>query len=182
MSVHSANPCQETDGVYGYGTTMHLNCKCLFPWKPPELFLVVSVSESGCGPFRSELLHTAAAVQGEGGAYSGPGGRHHQVGAEVPGGEHHEAFRNGRSCHRCGTEVRSNMEDRSDKPIKVVSGTFLTVIHCPCRDTTIINHSPRHSPNSSFNEDLLLSNHRHQEMESRYASSHLPILHSSILF
>lgn len=36
-----------------------------------------------------------------------------------------------------------------------------------CRDTTIINHSPRHSPNSSFNEDLPLSSHRHQEMENR---------------
>lgn len=37
------------------------------------------------------------------------------------------------------------------------------------RDTTIINHSPRHSPNNSFNEDLLMVNHRHQEMENRYA-------------
>ncbi|XP_059416392.1 angiomotin-like 2a [Carassius carassius] len=35
------------------------------------------------------------------------------------------------------------------------------------RDTTIINHSPRHSPNSSFNEDLPSPNHRHQEMENR---------------
>lgn len=35
------------------------------------------------------------------------------------------------------------------------------------RDTTIINHSPRHSPNNSFNEDLLLVSHRHQEMENR---------------
>uniref|UniRef100_H3AT48 Angiomotin like 2 n=1 Tax=Latimeria chalumnae TaxID=7897 RepID=H3AT48_LATCH len=35
------------------------------------------------------------------------------------------------------------------------------------RDTTIINHSPRHSPNSSFNEELLMTNHRHQEMENR---------------
>lgn len=45
---------------------------------------------------------------------------------------------------------------------------FLIVIYFPCRDTTIINHSPRHSPNSSFNEDLPLSSHRHQEMENRY--------------
>lgn len=37
------------------------------------------------------------------------------------------------------------------------------------RDTTIINHSPRHSPNNSFDEDLLLANHKHQEMENRYA-------------
>lgn len=36
------------------------------------------------------------------------------------------------------------------------------------RDTTIINHSPRHSPNSSFDEDLLLANHKHQEMENRF--------------
>ncbi|XP_029938377.1 angiomotin-like 2a [Salarias fasciatus] len=35
------------------------------------------------------------------------------------------------------------------------------------RDTTIINNSPRHSPNSSFNQDLPLSSHRHQEMENR---------------
>uniref|UniRef100_A0A8C2IU46 Angiomotin like 2a n=1 Tax=Cyprinus carpio TaxID=7962 RepID=A0A8C2IU46_CYPCA len=35
------------------------------------------------------------------------------------------------------------------------------------RDTTIINHSPRHLPNSSFNEDLLSPNPRHQEMENR---------------
>uniref|UniRef100_A0A3Q4AW16 Angiomotin C-terminal domain-containing protein n=1 Tax=Mola mola TaxID=94237 RepID=A0A3Q4AW16_MOLML len=44
------------------------------------------------------------------------------------------------------------------------------------RDTTIINHSPRHSPNSSFNEDLLLSNHRHQEMENR-----IRVLHAQLL-
>lgn len=36
------------------------------------------------------------------------------------------------------------------------------------RDTTIINHSPRNSPNSSFDEDLLLANHKHQEMENRF--------------
>ncbi|XP_051563440.1 angiomotin-like 2a [Myxocyprinus asiaticus] len=35
------------------------------------------------------------------------------------------------------------------------------------RDTTIINNSPRHSPNNSFNEDLPSPNHRHQEMENR---------------
>ena len=35
------------------------------------------------------------------------------------------------------------------------------------RDTTLISHSPRHSPNSSFNEDLLLASHKHQEMENR---------------
>ncbi|XP_028586741.2 angiomotin-like protein 2 [Podarcis muralis] len=44
------------------------------------------------------------------------------------------------------------------------------------RDTTIINHSPRHSPNSSFDEDLLLANHKHQEMENR-----LKVLHAQIL-
>ncbi|XP_007493960.2 angiomotin-like protein 2 [Monodelphis domestica] len=44
------------------------------------------------------------------------------------------------------------------------------------RDTTIINHSPQHSPNSSFNEDLLLANHKHQEMENR-----LKVLHAQIL-
>lgn len=49
-----------------------------------------------------------------------------------------------------------------------IMGWFLTAIFFFfCRDTTIINHSPRHSPNSSFNEDLPLSSHRHQEMENR---------------
>ncbi|XP_017279060.1 angiomotin-like 2a isoform X2 [Kryptolebias marmoratus] len=44
------------------------------------------------------------------------------------------------------------------------------------RDTTIINHSPKHSPNSSFNEDLHLSSHRHQEMENR-----IRVLHAELL-
>nr|XP_046247443.1 angiomotin-like 2a isoform X2 [Scatophagus argus] len=44
------------------------------------------------------------------------------------------------------------------------------------RDTTIIKHSPRHSPNSSFNEDLPLSSHRHQEMENR-----IRVLHAQLL-
>nr|XP_056706077.1 angiomotin-like protein 2 [Euleptes europaea] len=44
------------------------------------------------------------------------------------------------------------------------------------RDTTIINHSPRHSPNSSFDEDLLLANHKHQEMENRLKTLHAQIL------
>ncbi|XP_041790924.1 angiomotin-like 2a isoform X2 [Chelmon rostratus] len=44
------------------------------------------------------------------------------------------------------------------------------------RDTTIINHSPRHSPNSSFNEDLPLSSHRHQEMENRIRALHAQLL------
>ncbi|XP_077391648.1 angiomotin-like 2a isoform X2 [Festucalex cinctus] len=44
------------------------------------------------------------------------------------------------------------------------------------RDTTIINSSPRHSPNSSFNEDLLLTNHRHQEMENRIRDLHAQLL------
>ncbi|KAM8952397.1 angiomotin-like protein 2 isoform 1-T1 [Pelodytes ibericus] len=44
------------------------------------------------------------------------------------------------------------------------------------RDTTIINHSPRHSPNNSFNEDLLMVNHRHQEMENRIKALHAQIL------
>ncbi|KFO70611.1 Angiomotin-like 2, partial [Cuculus canorus] len=44
------------------------------------------------------------------------------------------------------------------------------------RDTTLISHSPRHSPNSSFNEDLLLASHKHQEMENR-----LKVLHAQIL-
>lgn len=44
------------------------------------------------------------------------------------------------------------------------------------RDTTLISHSPRHSPNSSFNEDLLLANHKHQEMESRLKALHAQIL------
>ncbi|XP_041862795.1 angiomotin-like 2a isoform X1 [Melanotaenia boesemani] len=44
------------------------------------------------------------------------------------------------------------------------------------RDTTMINHSPRLSPNSSFNEDLPLSSHRHQEMENR-----IRVLHAQLL-
>ncbi|XP_062252119.1 angiomotin-like 2a isoform X2 [Platichthys flesus] len=44
------------------------------------------------------------------------------------------------------------------------------------RDTTIIKHSPRHSPNNSFNEDLPLSNHRNQEMENRIRALHAQLL------
>ncbi|KAM9849191.1 angiomotin-like 2a isoform 2-T2 [Aulostomus maculatus] len=44
------------------------------------------------------------------------------------------------------------------------------------RDTTIINNSPRHSPNSSFNDDLPSSSHRHQEMENRIRALHAQLL------
>lgn len=56
------------------------------------------------------------------------------------------------------------------------------------RDTTIINHSPHHSPNSSFNDgslekrvyyengEVIGTNHRHQEMESRIKALHAQIL------
>ncbi|XP_071608154.1 angiomotin-like protein 2 isoform X1 [Heliangelus exortis] len=44
------------------------------------------------------------------------------------------------------------------------------------RDTTLISHSPRHSPSSSFNEDLLLATHKHQEMENRLKALHAQIL------
>ncbi|KAK5930132.1 hypothetical protein CgunFtcFv8_026396 [Champsocephalus gunnari] len=44
------------------------------------------------------------------------------------------------------------------------------------RDTTIIKHSPRQSPNSSFNEDLPSSSHRHQEMENRIRALHAQLL------
>ncbi|KAJ8279439.1 hypothetical protein COCON_G00065050 [Conger conger] len=44
------------------------------------------------------------------------------------------------------------------------------------RDTTIIKHSPRHSPNNSFNEDLPTANHRHQEMENRMRALHAQLL------
>ncbi|XP_060052891.1 angiomotin-like protein 2 isoform X2 [Erinaceus europaeus] len=44
------------------------------------------------------------------------------------------------------------------------------------RDTTLIRHSPQPSPSSSFNEGLLTSGHRHQEMENR-----LKVLHAQIL-
>ncbi|KAL7832567.1 hypothetical protein SRHO_G00295850 [Serrasalmus rhombeus] len=44
------------------------------------------------------------------------------------------------------------------------------------RDTTIINHSPRHSPNSSFNEVLPSSNQRHQEMENRIRALYAKLL------
>ncbi|XP_069006970.1 angiomotin-like 2a isoform X1 [Embiotoca jacksoni] len=49
------------------------------------------------------------------------------------------------------------------------------------RDTTIINHSPRHSPNSSFNEDLPSSNHRHQEMENRIRALHAQLLEKDVV-
>lgn len=41
-----------------------------------------------------------------------------------------------------------------------------------CRDTTIINHSPCHSSNNSFNEDLPVADYRNQEMENRCVSFH----------
>lgn len=44
------------------------------------------------------------------------------------------------------------------------------------RDTTIIKHSPGASPNSSFNEDLPLASHRHQEMENRIRMLHAQLL------
>ncbi|KAK7888723.1 hypothetical protein WMY93_024283 [Mugilogobius chulae] len=44
------------------------------------------------------------------------------------------------------------------------------------RDTTIIKHSPQTSPNSSFNEDLPLANHRHQEMANRIRALHAQLL------
>nr|XP_057929900.1 angiomotin-like 2a [Doryrhamphus excisus] len=44
------------------------------------------------------------------------------------------------------------------------------------RDTTIINSSPGHSPDSSFNEDLPPSSPRHQEMENRIRALHVQLL------
>ncbi|KAJ8277068.1 hypothetical protein GJAV_G00071120 [Gymnothorax javanicus] len=44
------------------------------------------------------------------------------------------------------------------------------------RDTTIINHSPCHSPKNSFNEDLPMANLRHQEMENRIRALHARLL------
>uniref|UniRef100_A0A3Q2TUN3 Angiomotin like 2b n=1 Tax=Fundulus heteroclitus TaxID=8078 RepID=A0A3Q2TUN3_FUNHE len=44
------------------------------------------------------------------------------------------------------------------------------------RDTTIINHSPCHSSNNSFNEDLPLPDHRNQEMENRIRALYAQIL------
>ncbi|XP_062336469.1 angiomotin-like protein 2b [Osmerus eperlanus] len=44
------------------------------------------------------------------------------------------------------------------------------------RDTTIINHSPCHSSNNSFNEDLPVADHRNQEMESRIRALYVQIL------
>ncbi|KAI7809898.1 angiomotin-like protein 2b [Triplophysa rosa] len=44
------------------------------------------------------------------------------------------------------------------------------------RDTTIINHSPCHSSNSSFNEELPSSEHRNQEVENRIRALHALIL------
>uniref|UniRef100_A0A4W5PF72 Angiomotin like 2b n=1 Tax=Hucho hucho TaxID=62062 RepID=A0A4W5PF72_9TELE len=44
------------------------------------------------------------------------------------------------------------------------------------RDTTIINHSPCHSSNNSFNEDLPVSDYRNQEMENRIRALYAHIL------
>ncbi|KAM3866391.1 angiomotin-like 2b [Diretmus argenteus] len=44
------------------------------------------------------------------------------------------------------------------------------------RDTTIINHSPCHSSNNSFNEDLPAADYRNQEMESRIRALYAQIL------
>ncbi|CAG5896720.1 unnamed protein product [Menidia menidia] len=44
------------------------------------------------------------------------------------------------------------------------------------RDTTIINHSPCHSSNNSFNEDLPVVDHRNQEMENRIRALYAQIL------
>ncbi|XP_064848353.1 angiomotin-like 2a [Oncorhynchus masou masou] len=44
------------------------------------------------------------------------------------------------------------------------------------RDTTIINHSPCHSSNNSFNEVLPVSDYRNQEMENRICALHTQIL------
>nr|XP_020451274.1 angiomotin-like 2a [Monopterus albus]XP_020451275.1 angiomotin-like 2a [Monopterus albus] len=44
------------------------------------------------------------------------------------------------------------------------------------RDTTIINHSPCHSSNNSFNEDLPIADYRNQEMENRIRALYAQIL------
>ncbi|XP_041751646.1 angiomotin-like 2a isoform X1 [Coregonus clupeaformis] len=44
------------------------------------------------------------------------------------------------------------------------------------RDTTIINHSPCHSSNNSFNEDLPVADYRNQEMENRIRALYTQIL------
>ncbi|XP_029480015.1 angiomotin-like 2a [Oncorhynchus nerka] len=44
------------------------------------------------------------------------------------------------------------------------------------RDTTIINHSPCHSSNNSFNEVLPVSDYRNQEMENRICALYTQIL------
>ncbi|MEQ2229827.1 hypothetical protein ILYODFUR_022835, partial [Ilyodon furcidens] len=49
-------------------------------------------------------------------------------------------------------------------------------LYCFFRDTTIINHSPCHSSNNSFNEDLPLPDHRNQEMENRIRALYAQIL------
>ncbi|XP_041659686.1 angiomotin-like 2a [Cheilinus undulatus] len=44
------------------------------------------------------------------------------------------------------------------------------------RDTTIINHSPCHSSNNSFNEELPVADYRNQEMENRIRALYAQIL------
>lgn len=68
-------------------------------------FLTVSEPASSSHSFRKEFDYVSAAAAGKGGANSGPGGRYHQVGAKVPGGEHNEAICHGCSSHRSGAKV-----------------------------------------------------------------------------
>ncbi|MFT7810905.1 angiomotin-like 2a-like [Arapaima gigas] len=49
------------------------------------------------------------------------------------------------------------------------------------RDTTIIKHSPQDSPNSSFNEDLSIASHRHQEMDNRIKALYAELLEKNVV-
>ncbi|XP_029110279.1 angiomotin-like 2a isoform X2 [Scleropages formosus] len=49
------------------------------------------------------------------------------------------------------------------------------------RDTTIIKHSPQHSPHGSFNEDPSIDSHRHQEMENRIRALYAELIEKDVL-
>ena len=76
------------------------------PLPSPLPAVPVAVPGRGPGGPAAELVPPAAAAPGTRGEGPGAGGRHHQVGAEVPGGEHHAAVRHGRRRHRRRAEVR----------------------------------------------------------------------------
>lgn len=81
----------------------HGRC-CVLPAPPhPHWGFVLAAAEAGGqrkrGDAGAERPHAVGAAEGEGGEDPGAGGRHDQVGAEVPGGVHHAPVCHGRRGH-----------------------------------------------------------------------------------